>query len=187
MAYKYSAKINENCAKAMGVSLHISRKHGFAICKALRGLALPKAKKYMEDVLAFKRPIPFTKFTDGVGHKPGIAAGRYPVKACSSILKMLNSVEANAQFKGLSTANLIIKHIVAQKAAGVLRSGRRRREAKRNHIEIIVEEIKKKAAVKKSKKKTVVKKPETKIKTEVKTEPKEEIKQEIKKIEVEKK
>ncbi len=191
-AYKYSTKINENCAKVFGSSLPISRKHSFAICKALRKMALPKAKKYMEAVISKKQAIPFTRFTNGLGHRPGMAAGRYPIKACSHILKLLNSVEANAQFKGLSTANLILKHIVAQKASSVLRSGRQRREAKRTHIEIVVEEIKKKTKTKKSEKKkeqtekvkTETKKVETKIekKPEMKTKV-EEVKTEIKKEE----
>ena len=56
---------------------------------------------------------------------------------------MLKSVEANAQFKGLSTADLIIKHIIAQKGPNVWRYGRqKRRHAKKTHIEVIVEEIK---------------------------------------------
>ncbi|RLG18049.1 50S ribosomal protein L22 [Nanoarchaeota archaeon] len=143
MVYKYSTQVTENCAKAVGISLPISRKHGFAICKYLRGFALPDAKKFLEDVIRLKRPVPFTKFTNGLGHKPGMAAGRFPVKASSYILKLLKSVEANAQVKGLSTANLIIKHIVAQKAPGVMRSGRRQRNAKRTHIEVVVEEVKK--------------------------------------------
>ena len=160
MAYKYSTQITENCAKVVGISLPISRKHGFAICKFIRGLALPKAKKFLEEVISLKRPVPFTKFTDGLGHKPGIAAGRYPVKASTYVLKLLKSVEANAQVKGLSTANLIIKHIVAQNAPGVMRSGRRQRDAKRTHIEIVVEEVKKKKEEKPAKKRKQEKKPE---------------------------
>ena len=160
MVYKYSTQITENCAKVVGISLPISRKHGFAICKYLRGVALPNAKKFLENVISFKQPVPFTRFTDGLGHKPGMAAGRYPVKASVHILKLLKSVEANAQVKGLSTGNLVIKHIVAQKAPGVMRSGRNQRSAKRVHIEIVVEEIKKKREEKPVKKRQQKKKSE---------------------------
>lgn len=168
MAYKYSTKMTENCAKAVGISLPISRKHGFAICRAIRGLDLPKAKKFLENVVLFKQPVPFTRFTDGVGHRPGIAAGRYPVKASSHVLELLKSVEANAQVKGLSTANLVIKHIVAQKAPSVMRSGRRQRDAKRTHIEVVVEEVKKKKEVKKSRRKVAEKLETSKLEVEKK-------------------
>jgi|SRR3989338_3670077 len=141
--YKYSSEINENSAKAIGLSLPISTRQSIEICSFIRGKKLQDAKKILESVLKKKTVIPFKRFTNGLGHKPGIASGRYPQNASEQILKMLKSVEANAQFKGLSTADLIIKHIIAQKGPNVWRYGRqKRRHAKKTHIEVIVEEIK---------------------------------------------
>lgn len=197
MSYKYSARIGENCAKAVGLALPISRKQSVMICKFIRNKNVQIAKKHLADVILKKRAVPFTRFNDDMGHKAGMAAGRYPVKACQHILSLLESAEANAQFKGLSTADLVVLHAGAQKGPDSWRYGRHiRRQAKRTHIEIVLEErkaakkekqVKKKAVQKETKPAAAVKKKETPVvkeekKQEVKTEkPKEEKKPEANK------
>ena len=103
---------------------------------------MPKAKKLLEEVIVLKRAIRFTKYNDNMGHQAGMASGAYPVSTCTHILKILKNAEANAQFKGLSTANLIIKHANAQTGPTTSRMGRKRVQAKRTHIELILEEVK---------------------------------------------
>ncbi|MBW2986586.1 50S ribosomal protein L22 [Candidatus Woesearchaeota archaeon] len=143
MAYKYSTPIGENCAKAVGVALPISRKQSIMVCKYIRNKNIQWAKKQLAEVILKKCAVPFTRFSDDVGHKAGMAAGRYPVKTCTHILALLESAESNAQFKGLSTGDLIITHISAQKGPDTWRYGRHiRRQAKRTHIEIVLEERK---------------------------------------------
>lgn len=150
MPYGYTTEITDNCAKAVGTSLPISRKHGVMICQALRGKTLPKAKKLLERVINKKEAIAFTRYNKEMPHRPGnMAAGRYPVKACAHVLTIIKSAEANAQYKGLSTGNLIIKQANAQRGPSTVRYGRRRNDAKRTHIEIVVEEIKKAKEAKK--------------------------------------
>jgi len=144
MAYKYATKTEGNCAKAVGVALPISFKQSLMICNAVRGLPIDRAKEVLEDAIDLKHAIPFTRFTNGLGHKKGMAAGRFPVKACAHILELVRSAEANAQFKGLSSGNLRITHIAAQQGPGVMRYGRKAVQAKRTHVEIIVEEVKEK-------------------------------------------
>jgi large subunit ribosomal protein L22 len=135
--------MTENSAKAVGLGLPISTKHSIMVCAALRGKSLDKAKRLLEDATKLRRPIPFTRFNRDTAHKPGMAAGRYPINACATILKLLKSAEANAQFKGLSTANLYVRHVSAQQGPNIPRGGRQRRQAKRTHIEIVLEEVKK--------------------------------------------
>jgi large subunit ribosomal protein L22 len=142
MAQGYSVEVVENCAKALGIALPISIKHCMMICNQLRGLSVGKAKCILEDTIKLKKPVPFTKFTNGLGHKPGMAAGRFPVKACTYMLGLLKSAEANAQYKGLSTSDLYVKHISAQQGPGTMRQGRSFRSAKRTHVEIVLEEVK---------------------------------------------
>ncbi len=149
MAYGYSTKITENSAKAVGLSLPISRKESINICNSIRGMNLQKAKKLLQDVIALKKPIAYTVYNADVGHKAGMAAGRFPVSSCKQILSILKNAEANAQFKGLSTGNLLIKHANAQKGPTAHHFGRQRTKAKRTHIELVVEEVKKQEAVKK--------------------------------------
>ena len=68
------------------------------------------------------------------------------------IIKLMEDVEANAQFKGLNTSNLVIAHISAHKAGKAWHYGRKsRRKMKRTTIEIVVEEkAKKEDAAKKT-------------------------------------
>ena len=179
MAHKYSTKIGENCAKAVGVSLPISQKQSIMICDFVRNKSVQLAKKQLAEVIVKKRAIPFTRFNDDMGHKAGMAAGRFPVKACTHILALLESAEANAQFKGLSTADLIVYHISAQQGPGVWRQGRHhRRQAKRTHIEIVLEERKKA-----KKKKTVEKESRAEAAPKKDAPKKKEVKQETSKAE----
>ena len=109
----------------------------------------------MENVIDRKIPVPFKRFTEGAGHKKGrIAAGKFPVKASTEVLALLNSLEANAQQKGLNTTNLIIKHICANNASRPPRYGRIRGIlAKRSHIEIVAAEADEKEETKAMEKK----------------------------------
>ncbi len=132
----------EHTAKISGKALAISTKQSIEICNLIRRRKLEKAKALLNDVINHKTAVPFKRFNKDTGHKKGkIAGGRYPENACKEILKLLQGVEANAQFKGLNTANLIVSQIYANKASTPWHYGRqRRRKMKRTHVEIIVEE-----------------------------------------------
>ena len=183
--YKYSATVNEHRARAVGLLSPISTKQGVEICNFIRGKKLEKARGILNEVIDMKRPVPFKRFTEGAGHKHGIGPGKYPIKACREILKLVNLVEANAQHKGLDTSSLKIVHICAKKGPKSWHYGRQSRIAmKRTHVEIVVEEREiKKKEVKKEIKKTKTKKPvkeeESKPikKQEEKKEPEKEIKE----------
>ncbi|MBS3102546.1 50S ribosomal protein L22 [Candidatus Woesearchaeota archaeon] len=139
----------ERMAKTTGKSLPVSFKQSVEICNFIRNKNVNDAKNILAGVINKKRAIPFTRFNRDLGHKKKIGPGRYPIKASKEIVRLLESVEANAQFKGLNTANLVISGISANKASKAWHFGRkRRRKAKRTNIEIIVEE---KSKVKESK------------------------------------
>lgn len=146
MVQQYSATdfSKEHMARALGVALPVSRKQSIEICNVLRGKSVVEAKKLLDSVIAQKAAIPFRRFNRDMGHKPGMAMGRYPVKASSEIKRLLESAESNAQFKGLDTAGLVISHLSVQQAPAVWRHGRqRRRQMKRATIELILKESKK--------------------------------------------
>jgi len=140
--YAYQGFQNDHMARAIGKDLSISTKVAIEVCSFLRGKRLSRAKDIMNNVLSFKEAIPYKRFTDGVGHRPGkMGAGRYPQKAAKAFLDLLGSVEANAQVKGLNTSDLVIVHICANKAHEPMHQGRQRRRAlKRSHVEVIVKE-----------------------------------------------
>ena len=137
----YSLQIEGNSAKAVGRDLPISFKHSSQVCKWIKQKNLQKAKEMLKRVIALKQPVPYSSFLWDLGHKPGIGPGRYPVKTCQELLKLLESVEKNAQFRGLNTSKLVIAHMNAHKAATPWRNARHRgRKMKRAHVEIIVQE-----------------------------------------------
>jgi large subunit ribosomal protein L22 len=187
MANKYSVQgINEeHSARAKINAASVSTKHCIEICNFLRKKNLQKAKDLLRLAIEKKRAIPFKRFNGDVGHRKGdMASGRYPIKACTQVLNMLESAEANAQFKGLNTSNLIISHICANKASTPWRYGRHiRRKSKRTHIEVVVEEkaAKRRKAVEKKKEE-----PKKEIKPAVKKEEKPAVKKEAPKAELKK-
>ncbi len=134
-------KFGSDCAKAYGRDLGISTKASINVCKALRGLSVEKAVAYLDNVIALKVPIAYTRFTDGVGHRKGnFAAGRFPVKAAKAIKEIILSASANAAHQGLGD-DLKIVHLCAHKASTPFHQGRQRRRAmKRTHIEVVVQE-----------------------------------------------
>ena len=128
-------------ARAFGKSLPISFKQSIEICNFIRNRNIGYAKNVLSRVIEHKQAIPFKRFNDNMGHKKSIMAGRYPKRASMEILNLINSVEANAQFKGLNTANLVITCITANKASKVMHYGRKRsRLSKKTNIDIVIQE-----------------------------------------------
>lgn len=71
---------------------------------AIRDMELVKAKKYLDDVLAHKRAIPFRRFCGGVGRtaqakNEGQTTGqaRWPKKSAQVLLGLLKNAESNAE------------------------------------------------------------------------------------------
>ena len=138
-------------ARATGLALPISLKKSILVCDSIRGKQLEKAIASLERVIMMEKPVQYRRFNKGgTGHKPGIGPGRYPVKTCMEIKKILEDAKANAENKGLQAKNLIIDHISAKKGSKSFHYGRKRRRLmKRTHIEIVVKEGTIKKAIKK--------------------------------------
>ncbi|MBS3169090.1 50S ribosomal protein L22 [Candidatus Woesearchaeota archaeon] len=143
----------EHQASARSLSIPVSTKHSIEIAKAVRYKTTTYAKKFLEDVVALKRAVEFKTYGHNVGHKAGMAAGRFPQKAAQQFLKLLHSVEANAQFRGLNVDDLKIVKLTANLASIPSGGGRQRHKTKRTHLEIVVKE--RSPAAKKNKKGTV--------------------------------
>jgi len=144
MKYKYAFKTEkENVAKVVGRDVNLSRKQAIELCDFVRHLPIAKAKAMLEKVIDKTLAVPFTKYTNGIGHRSGagLCAGSYPLNGSKMFIMLLNSLEANAQNKGLSP-NLVIIHACAQQAARPFHSGRMRRiRMKRVHIELAAIEV----------------------------------------------
>jgi large subunit ribosomal protein L22 len=132
----------QSAAKAMGKDLPISPKVSIEICNFLRHKELEKAISILTRVQDKVEAIPYKRFPNGAGHKPGksMAAGRYPIKAATEFLKLLENAKANASNQGL-TGTLKITHIAAQRANEPFRNRAKERITfKRTHVEVIVTE-----------------------------------------------
>jgi len=150
---------DEHSAIVKGISMEISFKYAIEISSFIRGKDLDKTKRLLNEVLEKKRAIPLKRFHKDRGHRRGnMAAGNYPINATKAFLVLLNSVEANAQNKGLDVSSLYISEVKANKASTPWHYGRLRgRKMKRTHVDIKVEERKSKKVPKKEEIKKVPK------------------------------
>jgi ribosomal protein L22 len=96
----------------------------------------------LQQSIDMHRPVPFTRFVNGLGHKPGMSAGRYHPKACQLILNVIKSAEANAKNKGYNAADLKVVHIAMQIGPKNNHQGRSRGIFKNSHIEVVLKEVK---------------------------------------------
>jgi large subunit ribosomal protein L22 len=106
----------EKTVKSSGRELRISHKAAREVCKAIKGMGLEKAKRYLNSVINKKQPVPFRRYNKKLGHRHGVEnafAARYPVKAAQKILKVLEGAEANAEFRGFELERLRIIHAAA--------------------------------------------------------------------------
>lgn len=130
-----------NLARVYGRDIPISAKHAVEIANFIRGKSIQESKNKLQQVLDHKIAVPFTRYNRDIGHKPNIGAGRYPQKAIEHMIKLLNSLEANALNKGLNIEQLFIKEIITNKASEPYHPSRLlRRRMKRTHIRIVAQE-----------------------------------------------
>ena len=139
----------DKTAKASGRELKVSHKAAREVAKAIKGMDLAKAKEYLREVIAKRKPIPYTRYTKKLGHKGGMqkhCVGRYPIKTCQAVLSVLQAAQANAENKGLDVDRLRIMHSAAYQGMKLKRYTPRahgRASPKYNilsHVEIVLEE-----------------------------------------------
>lgn len=101
----------DTSAKALGREMPISPKFAREVAGMIRGMKVETAQKALEDVIDKKRAVPLKRYNKRVSHKSGVGPGRYPVKAATAILGVLNSAASNAEYKGLDVSNMAIATI----------------------------------------------------------------------------
>lgn len=106
---------DEKTAKAYGYELNCSPKHSMNIARAIKGMKVPDAKRYLEEVIKMRRAVPFLIHRRKIKHRKGMCSGAYPQKAARFILRVLENAENNAEYKGMDPSNMIISHISAYK------------------------------------------------------------------------
>ena len=148
--YSITDMDQEKTAKASGRELRVSHKHAREVCKTIKGMKLDRAKDYLRQVILKKKAVPFRRFNKKVGHRKGLDhafSGRYPVKAATHILMVLEGAEANAEYKGLDMERLRIIHASAYPGMKIKRFIPRAfgRSSPRfntlSHVELVLEEM----------------------------------------------
>ena len=138
---------DESTARAIGRELPISPKKAVELCRAIRGKTVEAAKEYLERVIALKQAVPMKRYKTMVAHKAGIGPGRYPVKVARHFLKVLQSAEENAGYKGLDVDSMRIRVLAAHR--GSIMKGQMPRAQGRStpwnqetvNLEVILEEV----------------------------------------------
>jgi len=140
----------DKTAIASGRDLRIKPKAAREICNYISGMKLENAKTALQEVIELKKPIPYYRYKGKIPHRKeaqGYDAGRYPQKAAGEILRVLEAVKANAEFKGLNTEDLKITHIAAHRGRRIRKFiprafGRASPYFRHlTHIEVAVEEV----------------------------------------------
>ncbi len=149
LGYSFKPENPEKSARAMGRMLRVSPKYCVEIARELRGMKLDRAKAYLMDIAEMRRPLPLRRHLKGVAHRRGLrkaCAGRYPKKAAMQVLRVLESAEKNAEYKGLDVEKLYIRHIAAQRGR-IIRGWIPRAFARATphntpttHLEVVLEE-----------------------------------------------
>ncbi len=146
---RYSTEVDpDKTAKAYGFELHCSPKDSRNIARAIRGMTLESAKKYLEEVIALKKAVPAVYHNKKVSHRKGkMGPGSYPRKAARYILKILENAENNAEYKGFDVENMRIVHVSAYRGRvtpGIMPRAYGRatdKDRSTTNIEIIIEEV----------------------------------------------
>lgn len=106
----------DRTVKSSGRELRVSPKAAREVCNAIKGMKLEEARDFLQQVTIKKKAVPFRRYKKKVGHRRGLQkayAGRYPVKVARKVLGVLESAEANAEYRGLDIERLRVIHAVA--------------------------------------------------------------------------
>ena len=152
-AYQVKVRDEKKVAKAIAKNQQVSTKYATEMCREIKAKKLSKVKKTLQRIIDKQEFLPLRTYNRKVAHrkgesKSGVKSGRYPKLACNAFIKLLESVQANADFKGLDSENLLIAHAFASQgfrrysfqSKGRISGKRRRRKS--THIEVIVREAK---------------------------------------------
>ena len=147
--YAYQHYDPQQHARASIREKDMSHKHAREIGVAIKGMEVEAARDYLNAVINKERAVPFRRYKEQVGHRsdPGVMAGRYPEKAASEILKLLDNLEANAEFRGMDLDRMKIVNVTVHKGRIMKRfmpraMGRTTpRNDARIHVEIVAKEV----------------------------------------------
>jgi len=114
--------------KARGANLRVHYKNTRETAKAIKGMALRRATRFLKNVIDLKEIVPFRRYVGGPGRHAQAKAwnasgsqGRWPKKSAEFMLSLLKNAESNADYKGLDVDHLVIDHIQVNRATQMRR------------------------------------------------------------------
>lgn len=130
------SKVKKSEAIVKGKNLPISTKDSKFICKFIKNKTIEQAVKDLQEVIVQRKIVPMT---GEIPHRKGkgVMSGRYPKKASENFLKLLKSLQGNAN-QGNLEEPIIVEAVanIGERPYG--RFGRTRK--KRSHVTIKVKE-----------------------------------------------
>ena len=146
-------KISKKTASVMMKNKPISLKYSLEIISTVKGKRVDKTIAWLERIVNEEEYLPLRKYNRKVGHKKGDAkgmskSGRYPKRTVKAFMEILESVKANADYKGLDSDNLLISHMFASQGFSRVsyqsqgRISGKKRQKKSVHLEVVVLEAK---------------------------------------------
>ena len=96
-------------------------KNTYETARAVKGMRLKKAIRYLEDVLEHKQVIPYHRFTGHVGRTAQakhfkVTQGRWPEKSVRHVLALVKNLHSNAEAKGLDVEKCVVSHVAVNRA-----------------------------------------------------------------------
>jgi large subunit ribosomal protein L22 len=102
-------------ARAYGRDMPCSPKSARNIALHIQGMPVKRAKVVLEECISLTTPVPFRVRHRKIHHRrgEGFGPGKWPVQSAKCMLKVLESAEANAEYKGLDKDLLVVEHASA--------------------------------------------------------------------------
>ena len=122
--------VKKDLAVANAYSLKISPKQSKYVCRVIKGKSPEAAAQRLREVIDEKRAVPMAGLE--VGHKKGMAGGKFPKNACKAILEVVKQLGANANVAGIEQPVITI----AKADQGSRPYRRQGQKAKRTHIHL---------------------------------------------------
>lgn len=127
MPQRYNCDIIDpaNSVKAALHNAKVSFKKTRETCSTLRGRTVDECVEYLENVMKKKECVPFRRYRYGVhatsqarafDSKYACTMGRWPLKSCETVLKLLKNIKANAAQRSLEAGTLVVKMISVNRA-----------------------------------------------------------------------
>merc|ERR1712039_191505 len=129
MPKKYAREpaVKKQAVKARGQDLAVSFKNTYNTARAVKGMKVQYAVKYLNACLNKQRCIPQRRYCGSTGRTAqakefGVTKGRWPTKSIKIVLGLLENMLANANFKQMQPEDLVVSHVQVNRAP----CGRRR-------------------------------------------------------------